>query len=227
MIPVRDTASPKETWDDYVEEARVVAPQRYREAQDDYAYAPYRPPIVVNPPQSRRRVPMLAGVTMSVLGVLILALIGYRLLTTNAQKAYRANASAFAAAVLSSGTNLEYISDYILEKWHDGIYDDSTLDFNTEIRIAVEVMSDRIAKAEKEQEEIKTLYDVVRRVPSLAGSDETEEICDAVKTMYNTYTDFYSFAITPTGSYQTYSAANSAKADEFASKYRALTNLLD
>jgi hypothetical protein len=88
--------------------------------------------------------------------------------------------------------------------------------------------NEEIETASTQKNEIDTLYKDVKSVPDAVKDDEyLKEICNEAKELYNLYTDFYSFATSPTGNYNSYSDSNNEKTDMFLSKYRALDNLLD
>ena len=148
-----------------------------------------------------------------------------------AKKEYIQNVKAFLALSLTAGANLEDISDTVQRYWHEHIYDDkhgSSID--SAILYALIDKSEEINQAEEYDGQMKALYSKIKNVPNgLAeeDADEIEELRDAAKDLYNIYTDFYSLATDPSGSYNTYSEDNNDTTDEFLSCYRALENLLD
>lgn len=148
-----------------------------------------------------------------------------------AKKEYIQNVEAFLALSLTAGSNLEDISDTVQRYWHEHIYDDkhgSSID--SAILYALIDKSEEINQAEEYDGQMKALYSKIKNVPNgLAeeDADEIEELRDAAKDLYNIYTDFYSLATDPSGSYNTYSEDNNDTTDEFLSCYRALENLLD
>ena len=148
-----------------------------------------------------------------------------------AKKEYIQNVKAFLALSLTAGANLEDISDTVQRYWHEHIYDDkhgSSID--SAILYALIDKSEEINQAEEYDGQMKALYSNIKNVPNgLAeeDADEIEELRDAAKDLYNIYTDFYSLATDPSGSYNTYSEDNNDTTDEFLSCYRALENLLD
>ena len=148
-----------------------------------------------------------------------------------AKKEYNQNVEAFLALSLTAGANLEDISDTVQRYWHEHIYDDkhgSSID--SAILYALIDKSEEINQAEEYDGQMKALYSKIKNVPNgLAeeDADEIEELRDAAKDLYNIYTDFYSLATDPSGSYNTYSEDNNDTTDEFLSCYRALENLLD
>ena len=148
-----------------------------------------------------------------------------------AKKEYIQNVEAFLALSLTAGANLEDISDTVQRYWHEYIYDDkhgSSID--SAILSALIDKSEEITQAEEYDGQMKALYSKIKNVPNgLAeeDADEIEELRDAAKDLYNIYTDFYSLATDPSGSYNTYSEDNNDTTDEFLSCYRALENLLD
>lgn len=148
-----------------------------------------------------------------------------------AKKEYIQNVEEFLALSLTAGSNLEDISDTVQRYWHEHIYDDkhgSSID--SAILYALVDKADEIEQAETYDGQMKDLYAKIKSVPNgLAEEDvdEIEELRDAAKALYNIYTDFYSLATDPSGSYNSYSEDNNDTTDEFLSCYRALENLLD
>ena len=148
-----------------------------------------------------------------------------------AKKEYIENVEEFLSLSLTAGSNLEDIADTIQKYWHENIWDDKWGDdINDAILYAMIAKSDEIDQAETYDSQMKDLYSKIKKVPDgLAEEDvdDIEELCEAVKDLYNVYTDFYSLATDPSGSYNTYSESNNDTTDDFLSCYRALKNLLD
>ena len=148
-----------------------------------------------------------------------------------AKKEYIENIEEFLSLSLTAGSNLEDIADTIQKYWHENIWDDKWGDdINDAILYAMIAKSDEIDQAETYDSQMKDLYSKIKKVPDgLAEEDvdDIEELCEAVKDLYNVYTDFYSLATDPSGSYNSYSDSNNDTTDEFLSCYRALENLLD
>ena len=148
-----------------------------------------------------------------------------------AKKEYIENIEEFLSLSLTAGSNLEDIADTIQKYWHENIWDDKWGDdINDAILYAMIAKSDEIDQAETYDSQMKDLYSKIKKVPDgLAEEDvdDIEELCEAVKDLYNVYTDFYSLATDPSGSYNSYSDSNNDTTDEFLSCYRAQENLLD
>ncbi|MBE6612385.1 MAG: zinc-ribbon domain-containing protein [Ruminococcaceae bacterium] len=184
----------------------------------------------------RKRSPKLpifigaAVIAVIVIGVIIGSIVG----SARAKAAYEEyldNAEEFMTLALDAGANLEDISDTIVTYWHENIYDDlhgSSID--TAIALALIDKSDEIDQAGQFDSRMKSLYGKLKSVPDAVSdkdADELDDICDAVKELYNVYTDFYALATDPSGSYNSYSEDNSDTTDEYLECYRALKNLLD
>lgn len=148
-----------------------------------------------------------------------------------AKQEYIANVEDFLALSITAGSNLEDIADTIQTYWYENIWDDKHGDdINDAILYAMIDKSEEIGDAEEYDSQMKTLYSKLKKVPeniSEEDLDEIEELCEAVKDLYNVYTDFYSLATDPSGNYNSYSDDNNETTDEFLSCYRALENLLD
>jgi hypothetical protein len=175
-----------------------------------------------------------------ILAVVLIAAIAIGMFVSNTLRAKKAeearneyieNVNAFMSLSLTAGSNLEDIADTIQDYWYDNIWNDMWGDdINDAILYAMIAKSDEIDQAERYDAQMKSLYSKIKKIPDgLAKEDidELEELCDAVKDLYNVYTDFYSLATDPSGSYNTYSANNNDLTDEYVSCYRALKNLLD
>jgi hypothetical protein len=145
-----------------------------------------------------------------------------------AKKLYLYNVSLFQLRMLAAGSNLEDIADTIERYWHENIYANRHgADINSAIRHAqIDKMSE-ISNARTQKDEIDGLYKSVRNLPDdLRNDSDLRDIRDAARDLYNSYTSFYSLAISPTGSYTSYSADNNKKTDDFVSKSRVLSSLL-
>lgn len=140
---------------------------------------------------------------------------------------YRSNAKKFAALAVTAGANVEDIANTEQKYWHDYIYDHKYSSIESAVSMAQFDKIDEISQAEKDFDEMKSLYNNLKKVPEGAKDSEIDEICDAVKDLYNIYTDYYSLARNPTGNYNSFSESNQSKKDQFLSAYRALVNLLD
>lgn len=175
-----------------------------------------------------------------IIAVVLVACIGIGLVVSNimgqkkAEEAYNdyiANVEEFLSLSLTAGSNLEDIADTIQEYWYDNIWNDMWGDdINDAILYAMIAKSDEITQAETYDSQMKSLYSKIKNVPdgiSDEDKDEIEELCEAVKELYNVYTDFYSLATDPSGNYSSYSDDNNETTDEFLSCYRALENLID
>ncbi|MDR1481354.1 MAG: GYF domain-containing protein [Synergistaceae bacterium] len=146
-----------------------------------------------------------------------------------AKKLYLSSVNLFKSRVLAAGSNLEDIADTIQRYWRENIYENRHgNDINAAIRYAqIDKMSE-ISNARAQKDDIDDLYKSVRNLPDdLRNDDDLRDIRDASRNLYNSYTDFYSLAISPTGNYASYSANNNRKTDDFLSNYRALSSLLD
>lgn len=150
-----------------------------------------------------------------------------RIQAEKSKEKYLSDVESFASITLNAGVTLEDISDYIQSEWYDAIYEDEYDDINDAIRVAMLVKYEEIDTAETQYNLVETSFSDVKKVPEGIEDDNIDEISDAVKDLYNLYTDYYNFAIEPTGNYTSYSERNNSITDEFSSKYRALENLLE
>ena len=128
--------------------------------------------------------------------------------------------------VLLAGSNLEDISDTVQKYWHENIFEDkhgSSID--SAILMAVLDKNEEIELAKTYDEEIQSLYSKLKSIPE--GSEDLSDILNIISDTYNSYTNFYDFAIEPSGNYNEYSDKNSSKTDDFLDKYRVLENYIE
>ncbi len=146
-----------------------------------------------------------------------------------AREEYIENAEEFASLSLTAGSNLEDIADTIQSYWYDAIWKDYySGDIDIAISRALSAKSSAISTAENYDSQMRALYNKLRYIPDgLENDSEIEDLCDAVKNLYNVYTDYYSFATDPSGSYNSFSSSNGTKTDNYVSAYRALSNLVN
>jgi len=145
-----------------------------------------------------------------------------------AADAYIEDVKTFANSVLDAGVNLEDIADTCQSYWYDAIWNDMYLsDINVAISRALLDKSGALTDAKDDYSRLQTLYDKVKKVPDGVDDEDVAEIRDAVKAMYDTYTDYYRFATNPSGTYNSFSEDNRTKTDDFLSKQQSLYNLLD
>lgn len=124
-----------------------------------------------------------------------------------------------------AGANLEDISDTIQTYWKENIYDDKHgSDIDAAIFSAMADKSGEIAQAKTYDDELLKIYSTLKNIPE--GSDDLKTMLETIDKFYNSYTNFYSFATEPSGSYVDYSDSNNTKTDDFLSNYRALENII-
>ncbi|MCC0726390.1 MULTISPECIES: zinc-ribbon domain-containing protein [unclassified Clostridioides] len=122
-----------------------------------------------------------------------------------------------------AGANLEDIADTIQTYWKENIYDKKHGDdIDAAIFSAMADKSGEIAQAKTYDDELLKIYSELKNIP--VGSEDLKTMLETIDTFYNSYTNFYSFATEPSGSYVDYSDSNNTKTDEFLSNYRALEN---
>lgn len=169
-------------------------------------------------------------IILGVVGVIAIAAIMIVINTMKTQKIdnYMSDAKAFASLTIEAGANLEDIADTTQEYWYDAIWNDKyNDDINTAILYAMIDKSEEIETAKEQYSKMEKLYNRLKKVPDGVEDENIDEICDAVKELYNDYTDFYSLATDPSGNYNSFSSSNNEKTDALMSSYRALDNLID
>lgn len=169
-------------------------------------------------------------IILGVVGVIAIAVIMIAINTMKTQEMdnYMSDAKAFASLAIEAGANLEDIADTTQEYWYDAIWNDKyNDDINTAILYAMIDKSEEIETAKEQYSKMEELYNRLKKVPDGVEDENIDEICDAVKELYNDYTDFYSFVTDPSGNYNSFSSSNNEKTDALMSSYRALDNLVD
>ena len=128
--------------------------------------------------------------------------------------------------ILLAGANLEDISDTVQKYWYENIFEDkhgSSID--SAILMAILDKNEEIELAKTYNEEIQSLYSKLKSIPE--GSEDLSDVLNIISDTYNSYTNFYDFAIEPSGNYKEYSDKNSEKTDDFLDKYRVLENYIE
>lgn len=158
--------------------------------------------------------------------VIILILISFYMkekLQQEARITYLTNIVDFHDEVLTAGKNLEDISDTVETYWKENIFEDKHGEgIDSAISKAVIAKNDDIENAKKYDKDILERYSNLKTVPK--GSEDLESIVKHIDTMYNTYTDFYNFAIEPKGNFTEYSSANTNKTEKFVTDLTVLSN---
>ena len=144
-----------------------------------------------------------------------------------ARETYIENANDFAELCLTAGINLEDIADTVQQYWYDAIWKDYYYgDIDIAISRAISAKSSAISQAKTYDSQIISLYNKLKYIPDGLENDyKIKALHDAVCNMYNVYQDYYNFATDPSGSYNSFSAANSTKTNSFIAAYNALKNL--
>ena len=143
---------------------------------------------------------------LSVIGIVLVvaAVISYFVFQNMKVSEYKENAKTFCTTVLSSAANLEGIGNEIQSEWHDYIYDRWSIydSIDEAVAGALSNKSDEITKAKTEKIIIDGLYSKLKK--PVNKSDEIEELCEAVKVLYDEYEDFYDCVTNPSGNYNSF-----------------------
>ncbi len=143
-----------------------------------------------------------------------------------AKVAYIANVLEFSDQVSYAQIGLEYIAYTCQQYWYDAIWNDMyNDDINVAIAAALSDTQTMINSAGEDYGKISSLYQQINTLPEGVEDDELEDVCDAVKELYNSYTDYYDFATNPSGNYNSFSAAKITKDEAMKSASRVLENL--
>ena len=178
---------------------------------------------------------VVAGV-LAVLAIIIGVLVNNSIQEQKRQEAiaaaraeYIENAEEFCSLSLTAGSNLEDIADTVQQYWYDAIWKDYySGDIDIAIARALSAKSSAISTASTYDSQMKSLYNQLRYIPEGLEDDYViKELNQAIKNLYNVYTDYYDFATDPSGSYNSFSASNGDKTDDYVAAYKALSNLVD
>lgn len=192
---------------------------------------------VATPKNNKKKIiiSVVAGV-LAVLAIIIGVVVNNSIQEQKRQEAiaaaraeYIENAEEFCSLSLTAGSNLEDIADTVQQYWYDAIWKDYySGDIDIAIARALSAKSSAISTASTYDSQMKSLYNQLRYIPEGLEDDYViQELNQAVKNLYNVYTDYYDFATDPSGSYNSFSASNGDKTDDYVAAYKALSNLVD
>ncbi len=143
----------------------------------------------------------------------------------NARIEYLTKVKDFEEKSLTAGINLEDIADTIQKYWHENIYEDKHgKDIDSAILSAVIGKNNEIKKANEYDEELLSIYKELKTIPE--GSEDLNDILAIINNVYNSYADFYTFAIEPTGNYNQYIQNNDTQTNKFMSNYKELSTAI-
>lgn len=166
---------------------------------------------------------------LSIIGVVLLvaATISYFIFQSMRASEYKENAKTFCTTVLSSAVNLEAIGNEIQTEWHDYIYDRWSIYNSVDDAVAgaLSNKSDEISKAKTEKVIIDDLYSKLKK--PVNRTEEIEEICDAVKVLYDEYKDFYDGVTNPSGNYNSFKSEFEKWDNSTVDAYKDLKELCD
>ncbi len=166
---------------------------------------------------------------LSVIGIVIIVatIISYFVFQNMKVSEYKENAKTFCSTVLSSAANLEGIGNEIQSEWHDYIYDRWSIydSIDEAVAGALSNKSDEISKAKTEKIIIDGLYSKLKK--PVNKSDEIEELCEAVKVLYDEYEDFYDCVTNPSGNYNSFKSEFGKLDSSTVDAYEDLKDLCD
>ncbi len=166
---------------------------------------------------------------ISIIGIILLisAVVSYFVFQNMKVSEYKENAKTFCSTVLSSAANLEDIGNEIQGEWHDYIYDRWSIydSIDEAVAGALSNMSSEISTAKSQKIVIDALYSKLKKPAN--DSDELEEICEAVKTLYDEYEDMYDCVTDPSGNYNSFKSNFSSCDSATVDAYEDLKELCD
>lgn len=181
--------------------------------------------------KKKKNISVVAGV-VAILAIIIGVLVSNSIKEqkiAEARAEYIENAEEFCSLSLTAGSNLEDIADTVQSYWYNAIWKDYyNGNINTAIARALSDKSSAVSTALIYDSQMKSLYNQLRYIPEGLEDDYTiKELNQAIKNLYNVYTDYYDFATDPSGSYNSFSASNGDKTDDYIAAYQALSNLVN
>jgi len=169
----------------------------------------------------------VAMVALSLIGFFIYNTIQEKKLE-EAKATYISDVKTFASMSLTAGANLEDISDTVQSYWHDSIFNDYYYgSIDLAIYEAMQIKSEEVSEAESQSSEMEVQYKKIRTLPDGVEDADLEDICDAAKSVYQCYLDYYNFATDPSGNYTSFCDGNYSRKSDFISQYQTLDMLLD
>lgn len=131
----------------------------------------------------------------------------------------------FTYKVIDAGANIEGITNTIQKYWYENIFEGKHgADIDEAILNALSDQDDKIKKAQNLDEDILALYIRLKDVPE--GSEDLDNYVDEIEDLYNAYSDYYNFAVSPSGNYAQYTSSNGDKNSVFVTKYKSLESIL-
>lgn len=131
----------------------------------------------------------------------------------------------FTYKVIDAGANIEGITNTIQKYWYENIFEGKHgADIDEAILNAMSDQDDKIKKAQNLDEDILALYIRLKDVPK--GSEDLDNYVDEIEDLYNVYSDYYNFAVSPSGNYAQYTSSNGDKNSAFVTKYKSLESIL-
>lgn len=166
---------------------------------------------------------------LSVIGIVlaVVAVISYFIFQNIKVSEYKENAKTFCSTVLSSSANLEDIGNEVQSEWHDYIYDRWSIydSIDEAVAGALANKSSEISKAKTEKIIIDSLYSKLKK--PVNETEEIEDLCDAIKALYDEYEDFYDCVTNPTGNYNSFNSEFGKLDNSTVNAYRDLKELCD
>lgn len=166
---------------------------------------------------------------LSIIGIVLVvaAIISYFIFQNMKVSEYKENAKTFCTTVLSSAANLEGIGNEIQTEWHDYIYDRWSIydSIDEAVAGALSNKSEEITKAKAEKIIIDGLYSKLKK--PVNNTEEIEELCGAVKVLYDEYEDFYDCVTNPSGNYNSFKSEFGELDSSTVDAYEDLKELCD
>ncbi len=164
-----------------------------------------------------------------VIGVIlaVAAVISYFVIQNSRATTYKENAKTFCSTVLSSATNLEDIGNEIQGELSDYIYDGWSIydSIDEAVAGALSNKSEEVTKAKTEKIIIDGLYSKLKK--PVNKSEEIEELCKAVKVLYDEYGEFYDIVTEPSGNYNTFQSNFGDSDSATVDAYEDLNDLIE
>ncbi|MDD4493070.1 MAG: RING finger protein [Eubacteriales bacterium] len=153
-----------------------------------------------------------------------------------ATDAYIADAKSFSTQVLSSAIKLETVGNKMETYWYNHIWENGffkdggeyvfTRDITHAVSQAQTKTATELSYAKSHDSDIQKLYNSLKKVPDEKNED-LQELKDAVKALYDEYTEFYNCIVDPTGNYSSWTSDFGNLDSSLLKAYKSLSSLLD
>lgn len=176
------------------------------------------------PKKQKNKVPILIVILLVLFGGTI-----YSAVQSVLSEDYTHNLTAATYTMLNGGSMAEEAGNFVLEVWHDAIYDEPSIktatylvdadDFNDALSNLYGATSfkSKLSAIQDNQDEAKALMQKLQN-----PSRKNKEAYAAIKELYNAYLAFTNMVMSPDGSYTSFSSAFADADAVMLTRYKAM-----